>query len=123
MNWYRIKIAGPYGYWMEPDGNLIPVQQHNTSGMEIAKSKHGATEKDIDDIYDFLFNLGYIRIITSNQSLYINTKYNTPSPTQIRVLSELGQQNGNVQGSFVTNVVINNEYPKNRQEFMGYLNK
>ena len=61
MNWYKIKLSSkPYGYWLPPDGKLIPV------GFE----EHGEklTQLGIRGGYTRAFGMGWIRIITENSN-------------------------------------------------------
>jgi hypothetical protein len=83
MNWYKLKISSKiYGYWIPPDGKLIPV------GFE----EHGKklTQLGVSGGYTRAFSMGWIRIITGDSnSMSIEIESRKPNSEQIHSILKL----------------------------------
>ena len=83
MNWYKLKISSKiYGYWVPPDGELIPV------GFE----SHGQKliQLGITGGYPRAFGMGWIRVTTENSnSLDIEIESRKPNSEQTQTILRL----------------------------------
>jgi len=106
----------PYGYWLDPKGKLIPVED---------PQGHAAKAIDLlQDRFVYILELGYVRVVVEKpkKTIFFETG-NTyrPSFKQFKVLKELAQDLGDYK-------LVNDNtgrqldiYEKNAQELVGKL--
>lgn len=85
----------PYGYWLAPDGTLLPVDYQNHQGVAIkalgyANSEDYFNKNRTGRPYDELFAKGYIRLITSD-NFDIQIDMLEPTNAQVKTLLELAE--------------------------------
>jgi len=76
---------GAYGYWIDPYGDILPVDVHG--GHVVALIDHRGIDRCLHtaDIYDHAFKAGYVRIVagTANRSCFeMQYKYLTTAARQ-----------------------------------------
>jgi len=120
----RAKVAaGPYGYWLSPEGKLYPVnfEQHWDVAYNIlgAKNDDEGLNMGIEDPVEKLFESGWTKLITKRE--FVIDWMVQPNSIQRKVLLELAEDNRFLEGSFARNIFINGEIPLNRREFNHYI--
>ena len=104
MNWY-VKISQSYmgpetwGYWIDPNGKLLPCND---------KQGHKDVLRDLNiPDYNQAFNLGYIRLVTENQMLFVNNNGRHLTEGQVRTINQLARSYNFVK--FVTDGIPNDD--------------
>ena len=86
MNWYKIAQLSDYGYWLTPEGKMIPVD-HQEHAKYLRLNTKFFVEGDTIETYKRALDAGWIRIISDN-TLEIELN-KLPNDTQKRVLNRL----------------------------------
>lgn len=98
MNWFKKLSQHEYGYWIDPVGNPILVDDYDHSGMAYniinEKYKQEYRQKMMEDstfdgdVYNFLYFKNYIRILT-NRNLAEVTCNHQPNEGQINSIMQI----------------------------------
>lgn len=79
----------PYGFWIFPDGRYeITRSGHKASAKGIINQYYKEQYKS-EDLYNFLFMLGFIRVVTDTDTLLYESKLN--SHKAIKTVKDIAQ--------------------------------
>ena len=112
MNWYKSAQLGVYGYWLTPEGKMIPVgvQEH---AKYLRLNTNFFVEGDPEGTYQNALDAGWVRIISQNP-LEVELAQ-LPNDTQKRVLNRLYRD---VADSLPTGVVLSTYIDFNRRNIL-----
>ncbi len=118
-----VEVAGAQNYWITPDGELEQVYNHieyamyNIDELETPYYMDDGTlydengqEGDESEVYDAIYNLGYIRVVEQPAAIYFTyNRSRPPDKTQFMVLYGMAQdKNKNLVDGETQKVIIKN---------------
>jgi len=90
----NLPTSRPYGFWIDKHGNFVPVgpYRHAPFGYKCIEQYNNTVtpgtgipiyEKDHDNILDFLFKAGWVRVLIKTNIIYTSGKFKTNAQSKI----------------------------------------